>query len=209
MRSPGITKIRWVIKPLLHALLIYPTVSLIIGFFNQSLGVNPIETLTHVTGEWGLRILLVSLAITPLARMTHSGWFIQLRRLVGLYAFFYALLHFMTYMVFDLSFDFSYLLEDILDRPYITVGFAAFVILLSLTVTSPIRIRQSMAATRISWKQLHSMIYLCGILTVVHFLWVTRVDDLEPLVYGGILALLLGYRINHKLRKLYTDYPKT
>ena len=208
MPSPGITKIRWVIKPLLHALLIYPTVSLIIGFFNQSLGVNPIETLTHATGEWGLRVLLVSLAITPLARMTHSGWFIQLRRLVGLYAFFYALLHFMTYMVFDLSFDFSYLLEDILDRPYITVGFAAFVILLSLTVTSPIRIRQSMAATRISWKQLHSMIYLCGILTVVHFLWVTRVDDLEPLVYGGILALLLGYRINHKLRKLYTDCPK-
>ena len=126
MRSPGIQKIRWVIKPLLHALLLYPAGSLILGFFNHTLGVNPIETITHVTGEWGLRVLLISLMITPLARFTHSGWLIQIRRLVGLYAFFYALLHFMTYLVFDLSFDFSYLVEDIWDRPYITVGLDKF-----------------------------------------------------------------------------------
>lgn len=203
MRSPGIKKIRWVVKPLLHLLLIYPTISLILGFINHQLGVNPIETLTHVTGEWGLRILLMSLMITPLARITHSGWLIQIRRLVGLYAFFYALLHFMIYMVFDLSFDFSNLLEDILDRPYITVGFAAFVILICLAVTSPIKIRQRMASWTISWSQLHRTVYLCGILTVIHFLWVTRVDDFEPLAYGGVLALLLGYRVKHQFQKKF------
>ena len=151
--------------------------------------------MTHITGEWGLRILLLSLVITPLAKITKSGWMVQFRRMIGLYAFFYGILHFFIYLLFDLSFDFGFLIEDIIERPYITVGFAALVILVALAVTSPLKIRHRMANSKITWKQLHRTTYLATILVVVHFLWITRVDDVEPLVYGGIAAVLLGYRI--------------
>ena len=209
MKSPGVKNIRWIVKPILHILLLFPAVLLLYGFFAGTIGVNPVESMTHVTGEWGLRILLLSLAITPLARITHSGWLIQLRRLVGLYCFFYAFLHFSIYLVFDLSLDFGFLVEDILDRPYISVGFLAFVVLSLLAVTSPIRIRQKMAQTVITWNRLHQLVYAAGILTIVHFLWITRVDDTEPLVYALILSLLLGYRIHTAYRKSHRRQPNS
>ena len=197
------------VKPVLHFLLLSPAVFLVYGFFAETIGINPVEAMTHVTGEWALRILLLSLAITPLARITRSGWLIQLRRLVGLYCFFYAILHFSIYLVFDLSLDFGFLLEDILDRPYITVGFLAFFVLTLLAVTSPIRIRQKMAHTVITWNRLHQLVYAAGILTIVHFLWITRVDDTEPLIYALILSLLLGYRIHAAYRKNYKRQPNS
>ena len=201
MKSPGIQKIRWLIKPILHISLLLPAVFLVYGFFAGTIGINPVETMTHVTGEWGLRILLLSLAITPLARITRSGWLIQLRRLVGLHCFFYAFLHFSIYLVFDLSLDFGFLVEDILERPYITAGFLTFVVLTLLAITSPIRIRRKMAHTLITWNQLHQLVYAAGVLSIVHFLWITRVDDTEPLIYALVLALLLGYRIQAAYRK--------
>ena len=209
MKSPGIKNIRWVVKPILHILLLLPAVFLVYGFFAGTIGINPVEKMTHVTGEWGLRILLLSLGITPLAKITRSGWLIQLRRLVGLYCFFYAFLHFSIYLVFDLSLDFGFLVEDILDRPYITVGFLAFVILTLLSITSPIRIRQKMAHTLISWNRLHQLVYAAGVLTIVHFLWITRVDDTEPLIYAVTLSLLLGYRIQVAWRKHHKRQPNS
>ena len=198
MRSPGIRKIRWVYKPIVHALLLAPFAYLLIGFFTHSLGVNPVESITHTSGQWTLRILLLTLAITPLARLTRSGWLIQFRRLVGLYCFFYVLLHFLTYLLFDLSFDFGFLLEDIIERPYITVGFGGFLILLALASTSTLAIRQRMGR---AWTRLHKAVYAAGILGVIHFLWITRVDDTEPFIYGSILTVLLGYRVVKKLQK--------
>lgn len=201
MRSPGIGKIRWGIKPTLHVLLLLPLAQLIVGFFKQTIGVNPIEVMTHVTGEWALRILLITLLVTPLARITRSGWLIQLRRLIGLYSFLYAFTHFAIYLVFDLSLDFGFLLEDILERPYITVGFAAFLILIILTLTSPIKVRQKMVSTQISWNRLHQLIYVAAILVIIHFLWITRIDNVEPFVYALILSILLGYRAIHQIKK--------
>ena len=201
MRSPGIQKIRWIIKPGIHILAILPLATLIAGFFNQTIGINPIETLTHSTGEWGLRFLLITLLITPLARLTRSGWLIQLRRLIGMYCFFYAFVHFSIYLVFDLSLDFRFLIEDIWDRPYITVGFIALMILTALAITSPITIRRRMADTLITWTRLHQLIYVAAILVIIHFLWITRVDDLEPFIYGAILSVLLGYRVLFNITK--------
>ena len=198
MRSPGIKRIRWLIKPVVHGLLLAPFSLLALGFYQNALGVNPIEVLTHEFGEWGLRILLITLAISPLAKITHSGWLVQLRRLVGLYCFFYVMVHFAIYLLFDLSLDFAYLLEDIIDRPYITVGFGGFLILTILALTSPTSIRRKMAR---NWTYLHRLIYLAGILAVIHFLWITRVDDFEPLVYGLILAVLLLYRLPSYLKR--------
>lgn len=198
MRSPGAEAIRRIYKPTLHGLLLLPVVFLVWNFSAGRLGANPVEALTHQTGEWALRVLLITLAITPMARLTRSGWLIQFRRMVGLYVFFYAALHFMIYLIFDLSLDFSFLAEDIIERPYITVGFAALLILLALTITSPIKIRQRMGK---SWQTLHYGIYAAGILAVVHFLWITRVDDSEPIIYGAILTLLLAYRLIRKLPK--------
>ena len=198
MKSPGARIIRWRIKPALHILLLLPAASLVWGAFNNGLGVNPVETLTHSTGEWGLRILLLALAVTPLARITKSGWVLQVRRLVGLYAFFYGLVHFLIYLVFDLALDFGFLVEDVLERPYITVGFSAFVILLVLAATSTIAIRQRLGRT---WVRIHQTVYVAGLLAVLHYLWITRIDDTEPLVYGAVLVLLLAYRLIHFLKK--------
>ena len=192
MKSPGVTFVRWYVKPLLHGLLLIPFMLLVYGFVQNRLGVNPVETLTHETGEWGLRILLLTLAVTPLIRLSQSPWLAHLRRMIGLYCFFYVLLHFLIYLLFDLSLDFGFLIEDIIERPYITVGFGSFVILFLLAITSPIAVRRRMAK---NWIYLHRLIYIAGILAVVHFLWITRVDDTEPLIYAIILGILMAARL--------------
>ncbi len=199
MKSPGIKSIQRIYKPVVHLLALLPFGSLLWGFIDNTLGANPVEVITHETGQWGLRFLLITLAVTPLAKITHSGWLIQFRRLLGLYCFFYALIHFSIYLVLDLSFDFGFLVEDIIDRPYITVGFLGFVVLVSLAVTSPLGIRRRMAK---NWTRLHKLVYAAGALGVVHFLWITKADDSEPLIYGTIFAVLMGYRIFNKLHKL-------
>ena len=198
IKSPGISAIRWRYKPALHLLLILPVLYLVSFFLLGKLGANPVEVITHETGEWGLRILLLSLAVTPAARILGAGWFLQFRRLIGLYSFFYILMHFLIYLLLDLSLDFGYLWDDILDRKYITVGFASFVILVLLAITSPIALRRRMGQL---WTRLHQLVYAAGVLGILHFLWSTKADDTEPFIYGSILLILLGYRLVRYLKK--------
>lgn len=158
----------------------------------DGLGANPIEAITHFTGKWALRFLLLCLCVTPLRRLT--GWrpLTLERRTLGLFAFFYALLHLSTYVVLDRELDLATVTEDVLERPYITVGFSSFLILLALALTST-----RAAARRLGrrWKRLHRSVYIAAIGAVVHFLWLVKSDLREPLLYAGAVAALLGVRL--------------
>ncbi|MFO1434769.1 MAG: protein-methionine-sulfoxide reductase heme-binding subunit MsrQ [Candidatus Competibacteraceae bacterium] len=161
--------------------------------FWRGLGANPVETLTHHTGTWGLRFLLLTLAVTPLRRLSGWNWLLRYRRMLGLFAFFYALLHFATYLVFDQFFDPAAIARDVLKRPYITIGFLAFVLLIPLAVTSTNKMIRRLGARR--WQHLHRLVYPIGLLVILHYFWLVKADLSRPLLYGAVLALLLGYRI--------------
>ncbi|MGD8571506.1 MAG: protein-methionine-sulfoxide reductase heme-binding subunit MsrQ [Gammaproteobacteria bacterium] len=165
--------------------------------FNDSLGANPVETITHRTGDWTLRFLLVTLAVTPLRQL--FGWkkLIHLRRLFGLFAFFYVCLHFLTYLVFDHFFDVSEIAKDIVKRPYITVGFTAFVILVPLAVTST---SQMMKRLGKNWKRLHQWVYVAAVCGILHYLWLVKADILQPMIYAVILLLLFVIRAWYQRR---------
>jgi sulfoxide reductase heme-binding subunit YedZ len=156
------------------------------------LGANPIEAVTLFTGRWALRLLLVTLAISPLRRLT--GWhrLIGFRRMLGLFAFFYAALHFTIYLVIDQFFDWETIADDITKRPFITAGFAAFVLLIPLAVTSTQGWIRRLGRR---WQQLHRLIYAGAILAVIHFIWKVKSDLRDPLWYASILGLLLGFRV--------------
>ncbi|UCF20808.1 MAG: sulfoxide reductase heme-binding subunit YedZ [Gemmatimonadota bacterium] len=157
------------------------------------LGTNPIETVTHRTGWWALTFLLLTLAVTPVRQLTGIGWLVKLRRMLGLYAFFYASLHFGVYIGLDQFFAFDYIVEDIMDRPYITVGFTALVILTPLALTSTKRMVRRLGGRR--WNRLHKMVYVAAVLGVLHFLWLVKADILEPAIFALTLGLLLSYRL--------------
>lgn len=156
------------------------------------LGANPIEALLHFMGRWGLAFLLLSLAVTPLRRATGWNRFIRTRRLLGLFAFFYLTLHLLVYLVLDQGLAWSFIWEDFTKRPFITVGFASFLLLVPLAVTST---RGWIRRLGRRWRQLHRLVYPAAILGVVHFYWKVKADTFWPLVAGGILALLLLARI--------------
>ncbi len=156
------------------------------------LGTNPIETLTHRTGWWALAFLMATLSVTPVRRIVAWGPLIKLRRTFGLFAFFYASLHFGVYIGIDQFFAFGYILEDIAERPYITVGFTALLLLIPLAVTSTKRMVKRLGGRR--WNRLHKAVYVASALGVLHFLWLVKADTREPLIFAGILAALLGYR---------------
>jgi sulfoxide reductase heme-binding subunit YedZ len=161
-------------------------------FILKDFGANPIEQITHWTGRSALTILMVTLAITPIRRF--SGWnpVIQLRRPLGLFAFFYALLHFLTYGILDLWFDFSRIGEDIVKRPYITVGFTAFVLMIPLAITSTKGWIRRMGKR---WTLLHRLIYVSAALGVLHYFWKVKADTRWPVIFAGILALLMLARL--------------
>jgi len=169
-----------------------PFTWLLVRGFTGDLGANPIEEITHRTGDWTLRILLATLAVTPLRRVTGWNDVIKVRRLVGLFAFFYACLHFLTYIVLDQFFGWEYIVEDVLERPYITAGFTAFVLLTPLAVTST---KGWIRRLGRRWGKLHRLVYVAGTLGVIHYLWITRADDRAPLVYGAILVTLMAFRV--------------
>ncbi len=169
-----------------------PLAWLIFRALTDDLGANPIEEITHRTGDWSLRILLAALAVTPLRRITGWNQVIQVRRLVGLFAFFWVCLHFLTYIVLDQFFGWSYIVEDVTERPYITAGFTAFVLLIPLAVTST---KGWIRRLGKRWARLHKLVYVAGLLGVIHYLWITRADDRAPLVYGAILLVLLAFRV--------------
>ena len=169
-----------------------PLGQLVFNYFTDNLTANPIEYITRFTGSYALLILLSSLAVTPLRKLTGWNELIKLRRMLGLFAFFYAALHFATYMVLDLFFDFSAIGKDILKRPYITVGFSALVLMIPLALTSNAAMIRRLGKR---WQQLHYLVYGIAMLGVVHFYWLVKADIRRPVQYGAVLVLLLGYRL--------------
>jgi sulfoxide reductase heme-binding subunit YedZ len=182
---------------LVAALTPLPLVALVVGFFRDALGANPIEEITHVTGEWTLRFLLASLAITPARRLFGLPELAPLRRTLGLAAFGYATLHALTFVGLDQAFDWELLLEGVREHRYVTAGFAAWCCLLPLAATSN---RRAMRRLGPRWRRLHRLSYLAAILGVVHYVWLVKADLLAPLAHAAVLAVLLGARFRGRPR---------
>jgi len=182
-----------VLKPLVWIACLIPLSRLIVGAFMGTLGANPVERITHRTGSATLILLLAGLAITPLRKWTEMYWLIQYRRLVGLFAFFYGTLHFLTYIWLDKFFDIHEMVKDIAKRPFITVGFSAFVLMIPLALTSTAWSIRRLGGK--NWQRLHRLIYLTGILGVVHYTWLVKADHRKPIEYGIVLGILLVYRV--------------
>ena len=178
-------------KPLVFCVSLLPLVWLCWLAWQDRLGANPVETLSHRTGDWSLRFLLLTLAVTPLRRLSGWNWLLKFRRMLGLFAFFYVCLHLGVYLIFDQFFDPSAILEDIAKRPYITVGFAGFLLLIPLAATSTNGMIKRLGR---NWQRLHRLVYLIAVLGVVHYWWLVKADISEPLLYAGLLTILLGYR---------------
>lgn len=184
------------IKALLFVLCLLPlAASLWQALSGQA--VNPVETLTRDSGSWALNLLLAGLAITPLRRLGAPGWLLRLRRMLGLYAFFYASVHLLIYLWLDQLFDWAAIVQDIIKRPFITVGMAAFALLLPLAITST---DGWLRRLKRRWGQLHRLVYPLALLAVLHYLWLVKRDLTEPLLYAAVLAVLLGLRLWWRLR---------
>ena len=162
------------------------------GVAGMTLGANPVETVLHHLGKTALNLLLITLAVTPARRLTGLTVLVRLRRMLGLFCFFYLVLHFLSYAVLDLQLAWSELFTDITERPYISVGMLALVAMIPLAVTSTQAMQRRLGR---NWGRLHKTIYAIAILGIVHFFWQTKADLFEPLIYSGIAAILLGYRL--------------
>lgn len=182
---------RWIKVPVFLIALV-PLALLVRGSLIGTLGVNPAETIQLATGRWALKFLLMSLAVTPIRRVTGWNLVIQYRRMLGLFAFFYAALHFTSYWAFDLSFSFGAMVGDVLKRPFIALGFTAFLLLLPLAVTSTKGWIRRLGKT---WALLHRLVYLSAMLAVIHFAWKVKVFTGDPVLYAALLTVLLGFRI--------------
>lgn len=196
---PGLSTHK-ILKPALFIVALIPLAYLVYRGMNNNLGANPIETINRYTGDWVLRFLVITLVVTPLRKLTGWNSLLRYRRMLGLFAFFYACLHFLSYVWLDQYFVLADIIRDVIKRPYITVGFVSFLMLIPLAVTSTNAMIRRLGAKR--WQQLHRLVYLIGIGGVVHFLWLVKSDISEPLIYGVILALLLGFRMWHKARRV-------
>ena len=178
-------------KPLLFTLLATPFCLLLFDVLSGYV-IDPIEEITTPTGQWALRFLLLTLAITPLNKLLPFS-IIKYRRMIGVFSFFYACLHFSIWLI-DRGFDLNTIVEDIIKRPYITIGFSAFVLLSLLAITSTNKMVQRLGKR---WKKLHKAVYLIAVLVVVHYYWQAKSDmDIEPMIYGAIALILLGFRVN-------------
>ena len=170
--------------------------------FHDRLGANPVDVITRTTGRWTLILLLVTLSVSPLRKISHLPWLIRFRRMLGLFAFFYGTLHLMTYVWLDKFFDFSMMLHDIAKRRFITAGLTAWALMLPLALTSTTGWIRRLGGKR--WQALHRLIYLSAAAGVIHFIWLVKADLRRPLTYGAILAVLLLFRIVlwsvHKIR---------
>jgi sulfoxide reductase heme-binding subunit YedZ len=187
------------IKIMVFLLALIPLAKLVIGAYFDNLGANPIEKITRTTGYWALTFLLITLTVTPLRRFTGWQWLMRLRRMLGLFAFFYASLHFLTYVVLDQFFDWESITHDIVKRPYITVGFPAFILLIPLAITSNNRLIKLLGGKK--WLLLHRLVYLIAIAGVVHYWWLVKKDITNPLTFAVLLALLLSIRLLYWRRR--------
>jgi sulfoxide reductase heme-binding subunit YedZ len=161
--------------------------------YSGNLGANPIEVITHATGDWTLIFLLITLAVTPLRKLTGQLWLIRFRRMFGLFAFFYVVLHFLTYIWLDKFFDLHEMLADVAKRRFITVGFTGFLLLIPLAITSTTGWIRRVGGRR--WNLLHRLIYVSAIAGVIHYLWLVKADIHKPVEYAVVLGVLLGYRV--------------
>jgi sulfoxide reductase heme-binding subunit YedZ len=188
------TLLRRVIKPLVFVACSLPALLLLyraLQLGGSDLGTNPVETIQDAMGQWGLRLLVITLAITPLRDWVGATWLISLRRMLGLYAFFYVLLHFLTWLILDQGLYWAGIVSDISKRPFITIGFAALLLLVPLAITSTNGMMRRLGRR---WKTLHRLIYPIALLAVWHYYWQVKADVREPLVYLSIVAVLLGWR---------------
>jgi methionine sulfoxide reductase heme-binding subunit len=161
--------------------------------WGEGLGANPLEVITHSTGDWTMRFLLITLAITPLRKLTNQNWLIRFRRMLGLFAFFYGTLHFLTYIWFDKAFDVHAMIEDIAKRRFITMGLTGFILMIPLAATSTTWAIRKMGGKK--WQILHRLIYASAIAGVIHYIWLVKADLTKPLQYAVILGVLLLYRV--------------
>ena len=184
-------KVRWLKIAIFFACLL-PLAALGLKAWHGELGANPIEVITHATGDWTMRLLLVTLSITPLRMLTRQYWLIRLRRMMGLFAFFYGCLHLTTYIWLDKFFDLHAMLADVEKRRFITVGFLGFVLLIPLALTSTAGWIRRLGGKR--WQRLHRLIYVTAIAGVIHYIWLVKADLRKPLQYAMVLGVLLAYR---------------
>ena len=181
------------LKIAIHLLAFLPLLGLYALAFTDQLGADPVEEVIHFTGIGAFNLLLISLSITPLAKKFRQGYLLQTRRLVGLYSFTYALLHLLNFLAFEVQFDLSLFFAEIVDRPYITVGMAAIIILLSLAITSLSVLRRKMGKY---WQKLHNWVYVAVLLIALHFFWSVKSDIIEPMIYVVMALFLLSLRID-------------
>ena len=186
-----------VLKVVVFVASLVPQALLVRGAVTGNLGVNPAETIQLETGRWALIFLLLSLAVTPARRLTGWNVLIQFRRMLGLFAFFYALCHFAAYWSFDLGFAFAAMVGDVLKRPFIALGFAAFLLMVPLALTST---KGWIRRLGKKWTVLHRLVYASAILAMLHFIWKVKVFTGDPIIYAAILATLLGFRVVWWLR---------
>jgi sulfoxide reductase heme-binding subunit YedZ len=188
--QPRTNQVAW-IKAGAFAACLVPLARLVYGAFANSLGANPIETITRSTGWWTLFLLATTLAVTPLRKLSGANWLLRLRRMLGLFAFFYALAHFTTFVWFDHWFDAAGILKDVVKRPFVTVGFAAFLLLLPLAATSNNAMVRRLGR---NWQRLHRLAYAIAVLGVLHFWWLVKRDLTEPILFALVFAALLALR---------------
>ena len=196
MRFRRILTSRWMKVPV-FALCLSPALLLVWEGFNGGLGANPIEFITHATGDWTLRFLAITLAVTPLRKLLRLPELVRFRRMLGLFAFFYVCLHLMTYVWLDKFFSWSEIVKDVVKRPFITAGFTAFVLLIPLAVTSTAGWIRRLGGKR--WQLLHRLVYVSAVAGVVHYYWLVKSDITRPVFYAAIVTLLLAYRAAVKL----------
>ena len=187
-----------ILKPIVFLASLVPLALLGVDALQGNLGANPIETITHQTGLWTLILLLATLAITPVRRITGVNWVIQYRRMLGLFAFFYGCLHLMTYVWLDQFFDFRGMLHDVYKRPFITAGFTGFLLMIPLALTST---QWSIRKLGKKWQTLHRLIYFSALAGVIHFIWLVKKDVREPAIYAIILGILMSVRVFYWVKK--------
>jgi len=187
---------RRVAKIVLFVACLAPAAWILYVALTGQLAAEPIKDLEHRTGDWAIRFILLTLAVTPIRRLTGWNEVIRYRRMVGLFAFFYVTVHFLTYLVLDQFFAWHYIVEDVAKRPYITVGFASFLMLIPLAVTSTRGWIRRLGGKR--WNRLHTLIYVAAAGGVLHYLWLVKADERVPIAYGTILVVLLAARLAHR-----------
>jgi len=193
-------QIRLIWKPVIFLLCLVPAALVVTDVFEITgrLGANPIEEIQDRFGIWAIRFIMITLSVTPLRHVTGWNWLVRFRRMLGLFAFFYVLMHFLTWLILDQSLLLSAIAEDLTERPFITIGFTAFVLLTALAATSTNGMRRRMGRR---WQKLHYGVYVIGLLGVWHYWWQVKKDASDAQIYAVILAVLLGFRIWWKLRQ--------